>query len=324
MNALLASLALFSMGPLDPSDYVAQSTIVTAGNPFNALYATPRGVGYDATVALIITKPTGSFICSGSLVGYGRTVVTAAHCLVGATSVNTFIFPPAGGTTILTSTQYVIHGGYTGAVVDENDIALLTLPKYVTDVTPYGFYEPDALGEVANIVGFGASGSGLTGAVLAAGTRRQAWNRFDFYADDPTLGGLFGNEHVLMADFDSGNAAQDATCRLYGFFGGGGPCGLGQGALEGLTAGGDSGGSLLVGGRLAAVTSFGLTFSRGIVGDIDGVLNSSFGEFAGFVPIALHRDWLAQYITPEPATILLMATGLLALALMRRRRLAEN
>jgi hypothetical protein len=94
-----------------------------------------------------------------------------------------------------------------------------------------------------------------------------------------------------------------------------------------MSAPGDSGGPLFVHGRLAAVASFGITFFDGDgnpLWDIDNALNSTFGELGGYVPISAHAAWLRGQTVPEPATILLMLTGLAGIAVARRRRRGED
>ena len=102
-------------------------------------------------------------------------------------------------------------------------------------------------------------------------------------------------------------------------------CNLGRGALEVSTAGGDSGGPQFVDGKLASVTSYGLTFGTFFSpGDIDNVLNDSFGEFNGFVPIYHNLDFLAS-VVPEPASWGMMIAGFGMIgATARRRRLADT
>lgn len=324
---VLAFVAVVSPAPPDAPDltYTARSTMVTTLDPSLPIYAAPPGIGYDGVAGLLITKSTGTFLCTGSLVG-GTHVLTAAHCLLGATSVDAVFFPPAGGSVVHTSTSYKIKNGYTGAVIDPNDIGLIRLGTEVADIGSYDLFTGDAVGRVYDEVGFGRSGTGATGATIPSGLRRHGFNRFDFTGADPVWGGFWGDYDILFADFDNGLAEQDASCRLTAFFTASNSayCDLGLGGAEALSAPGDSGGPLFVDGKIAAVASFGLTFSDGVVGDIDGALNSTFGEFGGYVPVAPHAAWMSTVMAaPEPATILLMLTGLLGIAVMRRRRGAD-
>ncbi len=136
-----------------------------------------------------------------------------------------------------------------------------------------------------------------------AGIRRQAFNRFDF----------FNSPGVLISDFDNGLAANDASC-LFGF------CNLGFGAFEGGLAGGDSGGPAFLFDAantryIAGVASFGARIPGP---DIDGLLNSSFGEFNGHTSVAFNADWIRAQLVPEPGSLALLGLG--AMTFGRRRR----
>jgi hypothetical protein len=82
------------------------------------------------------------------------------------------------------------------------------------------------------------------------------------------------------------------------------------GAREVGIAPGDSGGPAFIDGRLASVNSYGLTFGNDF-GDVDLILNSSWGEYSGYVPIYLHADWIRgiQASVPEPESWALMILG---------------
>ena len=90
---------------------------------------------------------------------------------------------------------------------------------------------------------------------------------------------------------------------------------------------GDSGGPTFIGGRIAGITSFGVTFFSG-GGDVDDVYNNSWGEFGGDTRASYHKSWIAGFapgaVAPLPGSLPLLTCGLLMLGLGRagRRRAA--
>ena len=249
----------------------------------------------------------------------------------------------AVGVTKVDIGQVIVNPDYTGNVIDQNDIAVLKLaglaPAYAQG---YELYTTgDLTGLNYNIAGYGGRSDtgGSVGVNLGTGRLRQGDNRYDFRLGDSDFGGVFTSEffgeapganlaYSYIADFDNGRAANDASCGLatgpnpftapsgpYGF--GLAPsakyCNLGRGATEVSTAGGDSGGPQFIDGKLASITSYGLTFGRDVQpGDIDNTLNDTFGEFNGFVPIFIHQAFIARAIggaVPEPATWAMMLLG---------------
>jgi len=150
-------------------------------------------------------------------------------------------------------------------------------------------------------------------------------NRVDLTWTDPLFGGFFnaffGNAdpYGLVADFDNGLAANDAACQIGGAFSLTNFCNLGLGLSEVALGGGDSGGPLFINGRIAGVASYGLSFGPSF-GDLDGSLNSSFGEFNGWASTDYNDQFLGQFVTPEPSSVVLVAAGLLAIVAGARRR----
>ena len=323
-------------------------TVATGGNP---IYL-PNAAKHNGVVTLIMDKgAAGSFICSGSLMGDRRSIVTAGHCVSdGAGTDNpikttAYFWDNALGETVpaldpnataIDVTQYFVHSEYTGEVIDQNDVAVLTLADYAPDFAQdYDLYaEGDLTGEDFNVAGYGRRSNvgGAIGANLGTGRLRQGENRYDFRFGDDAWGGFFDggpggffgeadNEYSYLSDFDNGLAANDASCILASLFGAGGGqfCNTGVGALEAGVAGGDSGGPGFIDGKLASVNSYGLSFTG--LGDVDGALNSSWGEFSGYVPTFLHEKFIKTAMVPEPSTWALMIAGFgFAGSSLRRRR----
>jgi hypothetical protein len=332
-------------------------TIASGGNP---IYTAPAGAGqpYSGVVTLIMRYANGdAFICSGSLLADRQSILTAAHCVSGgagtANPVSTTVyFPesdvdgvPFASTTSAsrTITQYIVHPQYTGEVIDQNDIAVLRMSAPApASALSYGLFTPPTLtGVDFNVAGYGArsNAGGNVGANLGTGRLRQGDNRYDFRFGDSDFGGFwtdrdattgenfFGLANIdnsYVSDFDNGLAANDASCRIAAAIGTLNAsstkyCNLGRGATEVSVGGGDSGGPQFRDGRISSVTSYGLSFGAGF-GDILTGLNSSFGEFNGFVPVYIHLDFINNSVVPEPETFALMAVGLVVLGVISRRR----
>lgn len=319
------------------------ATVAAGGNP---LYLATNAQGYSGVVGLLMTYDNGAqFVCSGALSG-GR-IVTAAHCVSDGynngpggkspglvrtqaffsdgSSDDPFFYNSPPGVTAIDVAGYNINPGYTGEVIDQNDIAVLTLasaaPGYAQN---YALYTSDINGSTFNVAGLGtrslvggAEGTTGLGAGAGVGRRRQGDNVYDFrlgefYGD---IGGTAEFEYSYLSDFDNGLAANDPSCFLFG------RCGAFQGLKEVSIAGGDSGGPGFINGQLASVNSYGLTFGTAN-GDFKAGLQSSWGEFNGFVPTFIHTGFIAG--VPEPATWAMLILGLgVAGGAMRRKNKAQ-
>jgi hypothetical protein len=332
----------------------------TAANTIIGTSSTATGVGggdpryfatapqYSGVVALIMETTAGNFICSGSLMADRMSILTAGHCVSGgagtATPIRTTAYfyggsdeaqvLTAAGSTAIGISEYFVNSGYTGQVIDQNDIAVLRLSEAAPlFARSYDLFTGDASGRNVNIAGVGGRSDtgGSVGVNLGTGRRRQGDNRFDFAIGDAGIDGGFdflsdgaAIDNVLLADFDNGRIVNDASCiatiavglttTRY--------CNQGRGASEASIAGGDSGGAGFIDGKVASVTSFGLSFGNDF-GDVDDALNSSFGEFGGYVSTAYHANWINSVLAvPEPGTWALMLTGfaMTGMALRRGRR----
>jgi len=292
------------------------------------------GVNHDGVGDFIIN---GTARCTASLLqtDVGNFAITAAHCITDGSGTNTFssgtlTFETTGGNEVINVTNAVAHPSYNGVTSDGYDVAILTLGSAPSGLVPrYNLVssESDLLNaSSATLIGYGRSGEGATGDLLNSGTKRAGVNIFE--TDGFEAIGDTNTDTIALGDFDNGTAANDA----FGFFGaalGEGSADLGLGADEVGTASGDSGGPAFIDNGsewvIGGVASFGrrLEFGDSSSSDVDGTLNSTFGEFVGHANVG-QAEMLTfiqnqTSVIPVPAALPAGLALLVGLGLRRRR-----
>jgi len=257
------------------------------------------GLAQDAAYASVgrvtWTEPVGNFLGSGTLIR-DDWVLTAAHVVDGTNNLGAGItnLQFLVGGNLYSAADWIPHPTWATSGGENNlfagwDIGLIRLSDEVSNVAPAELYQATdgfELGQTATIVGYGATGTGLTGATQSAGTRRAGNNVVDVVGGQQTMGSnpnfRFGHDRLLAIDFDEPGVPGTST--------------LGSAVplnLEYLTAPGDSGGGLFLetpdGPRVAGVTSLGST--------IDGNVDSDYGDRASFTRVASFIDWINDTIS---------------------------
>jgi hypothetical protein len=238
---------------------------------------------------------------AGTLIG-SQWVLTAAHVAVDLNVVSSTF---AVGGVSFALTDVIIHPDYV-SVASGNDLALVRLQDPVLNVTPSAYYNGVLeLSQIGTSVGFGASGTGLTGSTGPSGIKRGMQNTIDLFGDGTAL----LPRTTFLSDFDNPNPlVPDSTT--------GSPVPLG---LEGLVALGDSGGGVFIdlgsGPLLAGVHSYTLA-------PLDGGVNSDYGDLMGSTRVSLYDGFiqLTMQQVPEPSTRILGTMALALVFLLRRSR----
>jgi hypothetical protein len=235
-------------------------------------------LGADPQYASVGQVVTDGWLGSGTLIA-PNWVLTAAHVVDGA--VNTRF--NLNGTTF-TAVQGIVYPKWTGNLGAGYDIGLIQLSAdavAATNIAPAQRYTGNSeLGMVGTFVGYGLTGTGLTGTNQSLysydGEKRAARNTIDVWYSTPKGQRIFG------ADFDNPHSSADNS------FGSSVPL-----DLEGLIAPGDSGGGLFinVGGvnLLAGVHSFGQA--------IDGNVNSDYGDRSGDTRVSAFNSWIDSILS---------------------------
>ncbi|MEM9789461.1 MAG: trypsin-like serine protease [Planctomycetota bacterium] len=197
--------------------------------------------------------------CTGSLLAGGTQILTASHCIdrndngvLDETLTVRVEWDTPTGVLFTTSTNITLHPDYSGNLTEGNDIALIDLGQDVSSLFPtYDIYRGNNdidPGSPIVKVGYGTSGTGTTGNIVASGTKRAGLNSYDddardvldaltfFPGQNPFGGSLPDAGDTLAYDFDDGTSTRDAIGDLTGV------TDLGFGDNEVMIAPGDSGG----------------------------------------------------------------------------------
>ena len=279
-----------------------------------------------------------------------RTQVIFANDAVSNSDAGIYALP--AGTVAVDVGRYIVNQNYTGEVIDQNDIAILKLNSYAPSFAQtYEIYTGDLTGATFNVNGYGtrsviggAEGYTGPGAGAGVGRRRQGNNIYDYAWGNDVFDGFFTDrdangenffgtaevQYSYISDFDNFRPQNDASCLIGVDVGGlaavaAGFCQTGIDLEVGI-AGGDSGGGAFINGQIASVNSYGLSFGASY-GDFKPGLQSSWGEFSGYVPTNIHQGFINAGIlagVPEPTTWAMMILGMGAVGGAMRRRNAKK
>jgi hypothetical protein len=254
---------------------------------------------YLALAASMEYAPVGTFVSNWGYTGSATLiapdwVLTAAHMLVAASS-GTFTI---NGTSYA-STQLIGNPGWNESnPFGGYDFGLVHLSSPVGGITPAALYTGSSdLGQIGTYVGYGLTGTGLTGWKTLDNQKRAFQNVIDGDFGNPSL--------VLGSDFDNPHTT------AYNVFGDATPL-----TLEGCVAPGDSGGGVFI-------TVDSQTYLAGVISFVaatNGYANSSYGDLSGFGRVSAFVPWITETVPEPPASTLLAGAGLGMLFWCRRRQ----
>jgi Ca2+-binding RTX toxin-like protein len=256
--------------------------------------------GSDETGVVMLESDEGS--CTGTLLSTGRHILTAAHCVTddrGAMNTDSMDvtferdLPGGGRETILITvprSAIRVHPGWDGWKDDhefENDVAILQLPEVAPPwANRHSLYrEKDELRQTGTVVGYGNRGNGVDGEIEnTLGIKLQGENLVEF--DDYNPGFLVAGSPGPAGTTLAVDLTDDPTKKL-----------------EAIGAHGDSGGPLLLGGRVAGVYST-LWGEDEALFDFDYTSNADLDDVGVYMRVSHFAPWIDGVLQePHPLGI---------------------
>lgn len=284
----LCGQAAVLIDPIAPTtlDYPDLDLIIVGTNQAGT---GPDPIGQGANYGAVGSITIDSIFGSGVLIS-PSVMLTAAHVVEGYAGTGTVEFSTPGGFVTRSISSVTIHPLWTSLVGGNlnYDLAYISLNADVTTATPYELYtSTDEAGKSTVMVGYGRTNTN------GPGTKRMGVNEVDatYTFVPPGLLNLNPSGSILVSDFDSDGS--DFT-----------------------TWSGDSGGPLLIGGKVAGIASW-TSDSTPTYSDYFGHVRvssfiSSGGFLSAFVPVTS--------AVPEPATLTYGLMAFVALRWNRRRQ----